>query len=121
MTEFELGDLADVSDDAAALRLYADRMAALSEQMRAIRVTETSADGAVTATVDGEGGLTDMCFSTAISRMTPDEFASCVVETSHAAARRAMHTQADLVGAFNEASSDSFPVSENSSGPAQLT
>jgi DNA-binding protein YbaB len=118
MTEPDFRDLADVSDALAALRLHADRMLALSEQMRAIRVEETSEDGAVTVVVDGEGGLMDIRLSPAISRMAPDEFTRQLVDTSHAAARRAIATHGELVAAFHSAADD---TSENCSGPAELT
>ena len=98
----EIRQMPDVSDVVDELRSYAGRMLELSNRMRAIRVAETSPDGAVTVTVDGEGRLMDIRLSHNISRLTSTQFGQRLVDTSHAAARLAMQEQAALVAAFNE-------------------
>ncbi len=74
----------------------------LADQMKAVRGRETSEDGAVMAEVDGNGALTDLQFSSAVSRMTPGEFEQAVVSTAAQAARRAFERRAEIVNRFNE-------------------
>ncbi|MBL1075180.1 YbaB/EbfC family nucleoid-associated protein [Nocardia sp. 2] len=74
----------------------------LADQMKAVRGRETSEDGAVTAEVDGNGALKDLQFSSAVSRMTPEEFERIVVRTAAAAARQAFERRAAVVRQFNE-------------------
>ncbi|MET8872181.1 YbaB/EbfC family nucleoid-associated protein [Nocardia sp. NPDC004604] len=107
MTEANFGYLTDVSAAVDALRSHAERMLELNKRICAIRVEETSPDGAVTVIVDGEGRLVDIHLSHSISRLTPTEFGQCLVDTSRAAARRAVETQAALVAAFNDTDADS--------------
>ncbi|WP_154786065.1 YbaB/EbfC family nucleoid-associated protein [Nocardia aurantiaca] len=74
----------------------------LADQMKAVRGRETSEDGAVMAEVDGNGALTDLQFSSAVSRMTPGELEQAVVTTAAQAARRAFERRAEIVNRFNE-------------------
>ncbi|MFE9321091.1 YbaB/EbfC family nucleoid-associated protein [Nocardia sp. NPDC052278] len=107
MTEANFGYLTDVSVALDALRSHAERMLELSERICAIQVEETSPDGAATVIVDGEGRLVDIRLAHGISRLTPTEFGQCLVDTSRAAARRAVEKQAALVAAFNNTDADS--------------
>ncbi|MFE7717965.1 YbaB/EbfC family nucleoid-associated protein [Nocardia rhizosphaerihabitans] len=79
------------------------RLQDLSEATQGIRAQETSPDGAVTVTVDGNGALVGLEFSAAISKLTPESFERVLVETAHAAAYRAYADRAGLITAFNEA------------------
>ncbi|BDT94292.1 hypothetical protein IFM12275_42680 [Nocardia sputorum] len=78
------------------------RLTDLNEAMNAIRVTETSPDGAVTAEVDGNAALVDLRFSAAVSRLSPEEFENTVVGTARAAAHKAFAERGELITAFNE-------------------
>ncbi|MEV0365698.1 YbaB/EbfC family nucleoid-associated protein [Nocardia fusca] len=73
----------------------------LGEELGAIRVRETSPDGAVTVEVDGNAALCDLVFSEAIAQMSPREFDSVVVATAGRAAHLAIARRAELVNAFN--------------------
>ncbi|MFI6870178.1 YbaB/EbfC family nucleoid-associated protein [Nocardia sp. NPDC050406] len=81
-------------------RMY--RFQELGDELGAVRGRETSADGAVTVEVDGNGALLDLDFSSEISRLSPDEFERTVVDTANAAARNAFAKRAALVTRFNE-------------------
>ncbi|MET8422566.1 YbaB/EbfC family nucleoid-associated protein [Nocardia sp. NPDC004860] len=74
----------------------------LADQMKAVRGRETSEDGAVMAEVDGNGALTDLQFSSAVSRMSTGEFEQAVVTTAAQAARRAFERRAEIMNRFNE-------------------
>ncbi|MGK8520570.1 YbaB/EbfC family nucleoid-associated protein [Nocardia asteroides] len=80
------------------------RLTDLDDAVKRIRVTETSADGAVTAEVDGNAALVGLSFSGAITKLSPAEFGETVVETARAAAHRAFAERGDLITAFNEES-----------------
>ncbi|MBF6327526.1 YbaB/EbfC family nucleoid-associated protein [Nocardia transvalensis] len=82
-----------------------DRMRDLSDRMAGLRVSETSPDGAVTVTVDGNGALCDLRLSAAIARMSPQEFERIVVQTAGQAAAAAFAQRGELVTEFNEESS----------------
>ncbi|GGK99126.1 YbaB/EbfC family nucleoid-associated protein [Nocardia jinanensis] len=73
----------------------------LSEALVAIRVRETSSDGAVTVEVDGNAALCDLVFSEAIAHLSPREFEAAVVATAGRAAKGAMVRRAELMNAFN--------------------
>ncbi|MET8878571.1 YbaB/EbfC family nucleoid-associated protein, partial [Nocardia sp. NPDC004604] len=90
----------DELEDAVRRRLY--RMRDLGDDMAAIRVRETSPDGAVTVEVDGNGKLLDLEFSEAISRLAPSDFEKTLVDTAMAAARQAFAQRGELIEAFNE-------------------
>ncbi|WP_194825908.1 YbaB/EbfC family nucleoid-associated protein [Nocardia sp. XZ_19_231] len=79
------------------------RLQDLTETTQGIRAEETSADGAVTVTVDGNGALVGLDFSAAISKLTPADFERVLVETAQAAAYRAYADRAAAITAFNEA------------------
>ncbi|KQY33241.1 MULTISPECIES: YbaB/EbfC family nucleoid-associated protein [Nocardia] len=79
------------------------RLQDLTETTQGIRAEETSPDGAVTVTVDGNGALVGLEFSTAISKLSPADFERVLVETAHAAAYRAYAERAGAITAFNEA------------------
>ncbi|MEV6135819.1 YbaB/EbfC family nucleoid-associated protein [Nocardia sp. NPDC051990] len=82
------------------------RMRELGERMAAIRVRETSTDGAITAEVDGNGALCDLVFTTTVSRMSPRDFEQLLVATAAQAAARAFAERAELVNAFNAEGAD---------------
>nr|WP_198428553.1 YbaB/EbfC family nucleoid-associated protein [Nocardia bovistercoris] len=86
--------------DSVRRRLY--RIRDLAEDMAGVRATETAPGGAMTAEVDGNGALLSLHFSREVSRMSPEQFERCLVETTHAAARRAFERRGELVNAFNE-------------------
>lgn len=93
----------DAMDDlVAGAQLQLERMRQLGEQMAAIRVTETSTDGAITVTVDGDGALFDLQFTDAISTMAPTEFETLVVSTAQRAAAGAAARRGELVTSFNQ-------------------
>ncbi|WP_039825333.1 YbaB/EbfC family nucleoid-associated protein [Nocardia testacea] len=73
----------------------------LGNELSAIRVRETSPDGAITVEVDGNTKLRDLSFTEAIAEMTPHEFESAVVATAGRAAHLAIAQRAELVNAFN--------------------
>lgn len=79
-----------------------DRMRDLGDRMAAIRVTETSPDGAVTVTVDGTGALLDLELGAAIRDWTPARFDEVVVGTAQRAVAAAFARHAELVTEFNE-------------------
>ncbi|MBF6297646.1 YbaB/EbfC family nucleoid-associated protein [Nocardia amamiensis] len=79
-----------------------NRMRDLADQMAAVRVRETSPDGAVTAVVDGNGALVDLELSGAITKLSPAEFERILVSTAASAARRAFAERGALVTSFNE-------------------
>ncbi|QIS09000.1 YbaB/EbfC family nucleoid-associated protein [Nocardia arthritidis] len=81
-------------------RLY--RLRDLADDMGGVVSKETAEDGSITATVDGNGALVDLEFSQAVSRMSPEVFERTLVQTAHAAARRAFTERAELITAFNE-------------------
>ncbi|WP_327112646.1 YbaB/EbfC family nucleoid-associated protein [Nocardia sp. NBC_01730] len=86
-----------------------NRMRDLGDQMAAIRVRETSPDGAVTAEVDGNGALCDLVFSDTISKLSPSEFERVLVATAGRAAHLAIVRRGDLVTAFNQEMAESMP------------
>ncbi|MEU0872323.1 YbaB/EbfC family nucleoid-associated protein [Nocardia brasiliensis] len=80
------------------------RLRDLNDATAAILVTETSPDGAVTASVDGNGALVGLELSGAIAKLTPADFEKTLVDTAQAAAYRAFAERAGLVTAYNEES-----------------
>ncbi|WP_410873856.1 YbaB/EbfC family nucleoid-associated protein [Nocardia sp. A7] len=78
-----------------------DRMHALGEQLAAIRVRESSPDGVVTVTVDGNGALLDLVLTSAVQRWTPEQFDTAVVDTVRRATAVAYARFGDLVTEFN--------------------
>lgn len=93
----------DAMDDVVAgAQQQLERMRQLGEHMAAIRVTEKSADGAVTVTVDGNGALFDLQLTDAISAMAPTEFESLIVSTAQRAAAGAAARRGELVTSFNQ-------------------
>lgn len=78
-----------------------DRMHALGEQLAAIRVRESSPDGVVKVTVDGNGALLDLVLTSAVQRWTPEQFDTAVVDTVRRATAVAYARCGDLVTEFN--------------------
>ncbi|QIS17804.1 YbaB/EbfC family nucleoid-associated protein [Nocardia terpenica] len=78
------------------------RIRDLGDQMAAIRVREVSADGAVTAEVDGNGALTGLEFTAAVARLSPADFERRLVDTAAAAAAAAFEQRARLITEFTE-------------------
>ncbi|MEU7764899.1 YbaB/EbfC family nucleoid-associated protein [Nocardia sp. NPDC049190] len=79
-----------------------ERLRDLADRMAAVRVRETSTDGAVTAVVDGNGALVDLELSGRIAELSPAEFEQTLVSTTASAARRAFAERGALVTDFNE-------------------
>nr|WP_040745765.1 YbaB/EbfC family nucleoid-associated protein [Nocardia transvalensis] len=90
----------DELESSVRQRLY--RLQDLADGMRSVQATETSPDGSVTVTVDGNGALLDLSFTEAISTLSPAEFERRLVDTAAAAAHRAFAERAGLITAFNE-------------------
>jgi hypothetical protein len=86
----------------ARVRAQLDRLRELGENMSGIRVRETSPDGTVAVTVDGNGALLDLRLTSGISGLSTAQFEHNVLDTAGAAARVAFAQRADLVNAFNE-------------------
>ncbi|MFD3507576.1 YbaB/EbfC family nucleoid-associated protein [Nocardia sp. NPDC058666] len=84
----------------ARQRMY--RIEELGEQMHAVRERVTSAEGAVTVEVDGNGALVDLRFSDEISRMSPDDFERAVVDAGNEAVREAFARRAELIASLAE-------------------
>ncbi|MFQ6395299.1 YbaB/EbfC family nucleoid-associated protein [Nocardia sp. KC 131] len=85
----------------AQLERHAEQLSSLGEQLAAIRATVSSAEGEVTAVVDGNGTLRELRLSGAISAMAPGKFERMVVDTASSAARKAFAQQEALIEAFN--------------------
>ncbi|WP_431953534.1 YbaB/EbfC family nucleoid-associated protein [Nocardia lijiangensis] len=88
----------------ARAREQLHRMRELGERMAAVRVRHTSEDGVIAVTVDGNGALCDLEFTSAVARYTPGEFERILVATAGHAAALAFTQRGDLVTAFNEES-----------------
>ncbi|MFI5779354.1 YbaB/EbfC family nucleoid-associated protein [Nocardia sp. NPDC051570] len=86
----------------ASAQAQLERMRRLSDDLAAIRVRQTSADGAVTVTVDGCAKLLDLQLSEAISRLSPTAFGRAVLDTAAAAAHRALDQRGTLINEFNQ-------------------
>ncbi|MBF6171403.1 YbaB/EbfC family DNA-binding protein [Nocardia blacklockiae] len=80
------------------------RLRDLDDAMKGVRASATSADGAITVAVDGNGAPVEMSFTGGISKLSPEEFERELVGTARAAAVQAFSERADLVTAFNEES-----------------
>ncbi|MFI6046328.1 YbaB/EbfC family nucleoid-associated protein [Nocardia sp. NPDC051321] len=80
------------------------RLRDLNEATTGILMTETSEDGSVTASVDGNGALVGLSLSGAIAKLSPADFEKTLVDTARAAAYRAFAERAELVTAYNEES-----------------
>ncbi|MFI6171637.1 YbaB/EbfC family nucleoid-associated protein [Nocardia sp. NPDC051052] len=80
------------------------RLRDLNEATTGILMTETSEDGSVTASVDGNGALVGLSFTGAIAKLSPADFEKTLVDTARAAAYRAFAERAELVTAYNEES-----------------
>ncbi|WP_405179658.1 YbaB/EbfC family nucleoid-associated protein [Nocardia sp. NBC_01377] len=85
----------------ASVRRRLFRMRDLVDDMSGVRGDATSADGAVTVEVDGNGALLNLAFGQSISTLTPEEFEERLVSTATAAAGVAFARRAELVAAFN--------------------
>ena len=75
----------------------AARAQAARTRIAAVHGTETSADGAVTVTVDVQGGLASLRFGPAASALDLDALASSIVTTSRKARVRAARAAADAL------------------------
>ncbi|QBS42964.1 YbaB/EbfC family nucleoid-associated protein [Nocardia sp. CS682] len=80
------------------------RLRDLNDATAGILATETSPDGAVTASVDGNGALVGLSLGGAIAKLSPADFQKTLVDTAQAAAYRAFAERAELVTAYNEES-----------------
>ncbi|MBF6133823.1 YbaB/EbfC family DNA-binding protein [Nocardia otitidiscaviarum] len=79
-----------------------NRLLDLQDAMVAVRMRETSPDGAITVEVDGNGGLVDLELGTPVSRMSPEEFERVLVDTCATAAGRVFAERSRLVVDFND-------------------
>lgn len=80
------------------------RLRDLNEATTGILMTETSEDGSVTASVDGNGALVGLSLTGAVAKLSPTDFEKTLVDTARAAAYRAFAERAELVTAYNEES-----------------
>ncbi|WP_454196995.1 YbaB/EbfC family nucleoid-associated protein [Nocardia sp. Marseille-Q1738] len=69
----------------------------LHEKLSAVRCTATSADGLVEVTVDAGGVLTDVRFTPAALRSTPEQLGRSVTEAGREAARSAREQHAEII------------------------
>ncbi len=102
MTRWKGGIVVDSMDelvDRVQRQVY--RMRDLHDQLTRIREREASEDDAMTVEVDGNGAMTALEFSAAVTRMTPDGFESALVATAAAAAASAFARRAQLIEEFN--------------------
>lgn len=65
------------------------KIAETSRNLSALRVTETSPSGEVTVEVGGNGALTGLRFTDAVTRLSAGELGALVVETAARAAEAA--------------------------------
>ncbi|WP_245545707.1 YbaB/EbfC family nucleoid-associated protein [Nocardia higoensis] len=102
-----------------------ERMRELGDRMSAVRVRQSSADGAVTVTVDGNGAMLDLVLTSAVSRWTPEQFDEAVVGTARLAAAQAFARRGELVSEFNamlsSKTADSQHDSSNAGEPDAIT
>lgn len=77
-----------IDDWVEGMRGRADRLQALRDRVDRIRVTETSANGAVTVTVDATGGPVDVRFTDRAAAVRPEELGPLVMATLNAARAR---------------------------------
>ncbi|MGF6881222.1 DNA-binding protein YbaB [Nocardia sp. GAS34] len=92
--------MSDVDATVDRLRDHAERLNALVDRLRTIRTEESSPDGAVTVTVDGNGEMVDLRLTSAILRLSPKEFERTLVATAEQAARRAYAQHGSLIAAY---------------------
>ncbi|WP_405179635.1 YbaB/EbfC family nucleoid-associated protein [Nocardia sp. NBC_01377] len=97
----ELGE-ALMDELVAAAQRRVDRIRELGERMSAVRVRESSPDGVVTVTVDGNGALLDLVLTSEVNRWTPEQFDEAIVGTARRAAGLAFARCGDLVTGFND-------------------
>lgn len=67
------------------------------EKLSAVRCTAESADGLVEVTVDAGGVLTDVRFTQAALRVTPEQLGRSVTEAGREAARLAREQHAEII------------------------
>jgi hypothetical protein len=81
----------------------------LSRRMRDVRATASAPGGQITVTVDHAGGLSDLELTPRALRLTPDELARTILDTS----RRA---QAHLTARMNELVTDIYGEGSDTAG-----
>ncbi len=91
----------DVDEALNTLRAHAERLHALADGLRAIRIEDSSEDGAIALVVDGEGAPLELRFGSAVARMSPREFERSLLATAQRAAQRAFAEHGDLIAAFH--------------------
>lgn len=96
---FSAPDDFSVLEDSARARL--DLMRQLSDDLAAIKIQCTGADGAVTVVVDGSARLLDILLSDDISHLSPADFERAVLDTAATAAQEALARRGALLGEFN--------------------
>ncbi len=74
----------------------------LEDQVKRMRVVETSDDGLITTTVDGDGGLVDLTLSAEALRLGIRELGPAIVETATVAARRVLTDRGAITKTFLE-------------------
>ena len=77
-----------VDDWVEGMRSRADRLQALRDQVERVRVTETSANGAVTVTVDSTGSPVDVRFTERAAGVRPEELGPLFMTTLNTARSR---------------------------------
>lgn len=77
-----------IDDWVEGMRARADRLQALREQVELVRVTETSANGAVVVTVDSTGSPVDVRFTDRAASVRPEELGPLLMSTLTAARAR---------------------------------
>nr|WP_147459287.1 YbaB/EbfC family nucleoid-associated protein [Saccharothrix variisporea] len=70
-----------IDDWVEGMRSRADRLQALRDQVEQVRVSETSANGAVTVTVDSSGSPVDVRFTERAAAVRPEELGPLFMST----------------------------------------
>ncbi|MCU1646217.1 MAG: hypothetical protein JWN03_6492 [Nocardia sp.] len=91
----------------ASTRRQVDHLNELADAIASIRVRQSSLDGIATVTVDGRGTLVELILSYSISKLSPIEFETLVVDTCSLAEREAFAQHANLIAKFNQEPLDS--------------
>jgi DNA-binding protein YbaB len=87
---------------------FAHGIRTIEQQAAAISITERSADGAVTVTVNKDGAVTDIAFTNVAQRMSPATLSATVMDCVRRATGRIGERYSQIVGAsgLNKDSAD---------------
>lgn len=83
-----------------------DSLNTVSERLAAIKVSETSPDGEVTAVVDGNGALIDLNFSDQVRTLNGKQLSRLIVATSGVACQKSLARRARIMQEFTESFSE---------------